>query len=75
MIRESRMTIKQVTANSCDIYCETRDDNSAWMKQGIIPVLGTMEEVKAQRIANQEKWGWTLYDIEEENVLTFWKEF
>ena len=75
MIRESKMTLKQVGTNSVDIYCETRDDNGPWEKQGVIPVMGTVEEVRAKRIANQEKWGWTLYDIEQENVLTFWKEF
>lgn len=75
MIRESKMTLKQVGTNSVDIYCETRDDNGPWEKQGVIPVMGTVEEVRAKRIANQEKWGWTLYDIEQDNVLTFWKEF
>lgn len=75
MIRESKMTIKAVGANSCDIYCETRDDNGSWEKQGVIPVMGTLEEVRAERIANQERWGWILYDIEQDNVLTFWKEF
>lgn len=75
MIRESKMTIKAVGANSCDIYCETRDDNGPWEKQGVIPVMGILEEVRAERIANQERWGWTLYDIEQDNVLTFWKEF
>lgn len=75
MIRESKMTLKQVGPNSVDIYCETRDDYGPWEKQGVIPVMGTVEEVRAKRIANQEKWGWTLYDIEEDNVLTFWKEF
>ena len=75
MIRENKMTIKQVGANSCDIYCETRDNYGMWEKQGVIPVLGTMEQVRAKYIANQEKWGWTLYDIEQENILTFWKEF
>ena len=75
MIRESKMTIKQVGKNSCDIYCQTRDDNGPWENQGVIPVMGTVEEVIAKRIANQEKWGWTLYDITEENTLTFWKEF
>ena len=75
MIRESKMTLKQVGPNSVDIYCQTRDDNGPWEKQGVIPVMGTVERVRAERIANQERWGWTLYDIEEDNVLTFWKEF
>ena len=74
MIRESKMTIKQVSADSCDILCETRDDNGAWKLQGVIPVLGTLEQVRAERIANQERWGWTLDDIEDNNILTFWKE-
>ena len=55
MIRESKMTIKQVGPQSCDIYCETRDNYGAWEKQGVIPVFGTLEEVRAKRIANQEK--------------------
>ena len=75
MIRESKMTIKAVGANSCDILCETRDNYGAWERQGVIPTFGTLEQVKAERIANQERWGWTLLDIEEDNVLTFWKEF
>ena len=75
MIRESKMTLKQVGTNSVDIYCETRDDNGPWETQGVIPVMGTVEEVRAKRIANQERWGWTLYDIEQGDVLTFWKEF
>ena len=75
MIRESKMTIKAVGANSCDIHCETRDDNGPWVKQGVIPVMGTVKQVMAERVANQTHWGWTLYDIEEDNVLTFWKEF
>lgn len=75
MIRESKMTIKQVGPNSCDIYCETRDDNGPWQKQGVIPVMGTPAEVIPARIANQEKWGWTLYDVEQADTLTFWKEF
>ena len=74
MIRESKMTIKQVSADSCDILCETRDDNGAWKLQCVIPVLGTLEQVRAERIANQERWGWTLDDIEDNNILTFWKE-
>lgn len=75
MIREYKMTIKQVSANSCDIYCETRDNYGAWKNQGIIPTMGALKEVRTKYITNQEKWGWTLYDIEQENVLTFWKEF
>ena len=74
MIREYKMTIKPVNANSCDIYCATRDDNDPWVEQGVIPTMGTMEQVIAQRIANQEKWGWTLYDVEQDNTLIFWKE-
>lgn len=75
MIRESKMTIKQVNARSCDIHCQTRDDNGAWIFQGVIPVLGTPELVRAERIAAQERWGWTLYDIEDTDTLIFWKEF
>ena len=63
MIRESKMTIKAVGANSCDIYCETRDDNGPWVKQGVIPVMGTVEQVMAERIANQTHWGWIPYDV------------
>ena len=75
MIRESKMTIKAVGANSCDIYCETRDDNGPWEKQGVIPVMGTVEQVMAERFANQTHWGWIPFDVEDGNVLTFWKEF
>jgi len=75
MIRESKMTFKQVGAQSVDIYCQTRDDNGPWQKQGIIPIRGTVEEVMAQQMANQERWGWTPYDIEDGDTLTFWKEF
>lgn len=75
MTREYKMVIKQVGINAYDIHCATREDNGAWKNQGIIPVIGTIEEIKTQRIANQEKWGWTLYDIETENTLIFWKEF
>lgn len=75
MIRESKMTFKQVGTQSVDIYCQTRDDNGPWQDQGIIPIRGTVEEVMAERIANQERWGWTLYDIEDADTLTFWKEF
>lgn len=75
MIRESRVTFKQVGENRVNIQALTRDDNDGWEKQGIIPMMGTVETVKAQWIANQEKWGWTLYDIEDGDTLTFWKEF
>lgn len=75
MIRESKMTFKQVGTQSVDIYCQTRDDNGPWQDQGIVPIRGTVEEVMAERIANQERWGWTLYDIEDADTLTFWKEF
>lgn len=75
MIRESKMTLKQVGPNSVDIYCQTRDDNGPWLDQGVTPVMGTVAEVITKRIANQEKWGWTLYDIEQGDTLTFWKEF
>lgn len=75
MIRESKMTVKQVRTNVCDILCETRDNYGAWEFQAVIPMFGTIEQVKAERIANQERWGWTLYDVEGDNVLIFWKEF
>ena len=74
MIRESKMTIKQVASNLCYITCETRDGNAKWRKQGVIPVLGTLDQVRAERVANQTKWGWTLYDIEDAETLIFWKE-
>ena len=75
MIREYKMTIKPVNANSCDIYCETRDNYGSWEEQGVIPTMGTLEQVRAERIANQEKWGWTLCDVEQGDILIFWKEF
>ena len=75
MIRESMMTIKPVSADRCDIYCQTRDDNGPWGNKCVLPVFGTLEQVRTERIANQERWGWTLYDIEQGDVLTFWKEF
>ncbi len=75
MIRESKMTIKQVSPKSCDIHCQSRDNNGPWQKQGVIPSFGTLEEVRTEWIANQEKWGWTLYDVEDDDTLTFWKEF
>lgn len=75
MIREVKMTIKPVGANFFHVYHETRDNYGAWGNKCLIPVSGTLEEIKAERIATQEKFGWTLYDIEENNVLTFWKEF
>lgn len=75
MIREIKMTIKQVRSDSCDVESAVRDEYGAWESNGIIPMHGAFEEVKARLIANQEKWGWILSDIEEECVLTFWKEF
>lgn len=74
MTREMKVTFKQVARNFVDTHCQTRDDNSSWQSQGVIPQLGTMEEIRNQWIANQQKWGWTMYDIEEENTITFWKE-
>lgn len=75
MIRESKMTFKQVGAQSVDIYCQTRDDNGPWQEQGIIPIRGTVEKIMTQQIANQERWGWTPYDIEDADTVTFWKAF
>lgn len=74
MTREFKMVIKQVGTNFCYVSCESRDDNSDWNAQGVIPMFGTVEEVKAQQIANQMEYGWTLYDMEEKNTLVFWKE-
>lgn len=75
MIRESKMTVKQAHPNYCDVYCESRDDNGPWEKQGITSIFGTVEMVVAERIAAQERWGWTLREVEDSNTLTFWKEF
>ena len=74
MIRETRMTYIQKTAEFIDILCEVRDNDGEWVNQGIIPTMGKVKEVMEQRIAFQENMGWTLYDREQDNVLTFWKE-
>ncbi len=75
MIRETKMTFKATSATTCDIYYETRDDNGAWEKQGVSPRLGTLEQVRQDSYRNQIHWGWTPYDPEDANTLTFWKEF
>ena len=74
MTRESKMTIKQINTNTCDIYCESRDNGGEWIAQGVIPVRGTMAEVAEKRIANQLRWGWTFIGAKG-TVLTFRKEF
>ena len=75
MIREIRFTVKKYSENSCNVYTATRDDYSKhWTEQGIIPRHGTATEVMNGIIKNQTRWNWTLYDITEENTLTFWKE-
>ena len=75
MTRELKMTIKQVGSDACDILCQIRDNNDPWQIQGVIPVFGTLEQVRAERIANQIRWGWIPYDAEEGDTVTFWKEF
>ena len=75
MMREVKMVFKMVGPNSCRILCETRDNGGRWCKQGTIPQAGTLEEVMALEISCHERFGWTMYDITEENTLTFWKEF
>lgn len=74
MIRESKVTFKQVGRDFVDVHCQTRDDNGPWQAQGVIPLMGTVEQAMADWIANQERWGWTPYDIEEQDTVTFWKE-
>lgn len=74
MTREYKMTIAQTTPTMCHIRFQTRDDNGPWSKVGIIPVLGTVDQIRTERIANQIEWGWTLYDPEDLETLIFWKE-
>lgn len=75
MIREIKMTIKAINVNACNIYYETRDDNGAWEKQGVAPRFGTVEQVRRESYLGQIRWGWIPYDMEDAEVLTFWKEF
>lgn len=75
MIRTTKMTIKPATATTCTVLCETRDSKGKWELQGVIPVKGTVEQVIAQRIANQTRWGWTFCKASPANVLYFQKAF
>ena len=75
MTRTARMTFKAIRTNSCNIYNELREDNGAWQARGIAPMHGTIQEVMARMVERQERFGWTLLDQEQDNVLTFVKEF
>lgn len=75
MIRTARMTFKTIRNDSCDIINEVRDDNGAWQVQGVSPMHGSVQEVMARMVERQERFGWTLLDQEQDNVLTFVKEF
>ena len=69
------MVFKARKADAVSIECFVRDDNEPWRRQGIIPRLGTVAENIAAEIENLERFGWTLYDIENGDTLTAWKEF
>lgn len=75
MTRTARMTFKAIRNDSCNIYNELREDNGAWQAQGIAPMHGTVQEVMARMVERQEHFGWTLLDQEQDNILTFVKEF
>lgn len=75
MVRESKMIFKARKADAVNIECFVRDDNEPWRRQGVIPRLGTMAEVIKSEVETLERFGWTLYDIEDGNTLTCWKEF
>lgn len=74
MMREMKMTIKQM-GTICIVSCQTRDDDGNWNQESMIPKLGTVEQVRVECISQQEYWGWNLYDIDENEILIFWKEF
>ena len=75
MTRTARMTFKAIRNDSCDIINEIREDNGAWQVQGVSPMHGSVQEVMARITERQERFGWTLLDQEQNNVLTFVKEF
>lgn len=73
MIREIKKTFVETSADF-RIYLDDSDFYAPFPKTDIDGTPRKMADLIGREIENLQKWGWTLYDIEEANVIRAWKE-
>lgn len=74
MIIEVKATVTEYMPNHCNIEYQRRDNYGTWEPNGVSGMYGTKDKVVKTKIEGMTRWGWTLYDMENDNTMTFWKE-